>query len=139
MIYICMSCYFWSIFAIEGIQGNLRNSIPLLIQNSHEGHVLSALHHAALQNFQAITSACYHTAMSSTSESTITPAVPLRRGDANSKSQKAPVWAIDAAEPGVAAPLPAKCARHSRADGICCKELKGDERTLIDPDIVRDV
>jgi len=25
---------------------------------------------------------------------------------------------------------PSKCARHSRADGICCKELKSDEWTL---------
>lgn len=37
-------------------------------------------------------------------------------------------------------PLQAKCTRHSNPGGICCKELKDDdERTLIDPDIVRDV
>jgi VIT1/CCC1 family predicted Fe2+/Mn2+ transporter len=37
-------------------------------------------------------------------------------------------------------PLPSKCARQERADGVCCKDLKGDdERTLIDPDVVRDV
>jgi hypothetical protein len=37
-------------------------------------------------------------------------------------------------------PLTSKCARNDRADGICCKDLKGeDERTLIDPDVVRDV
>ncbi|KAJ7749367.1 VIT family-domain-containing protein [Mycena olivaceomarginata] len=37
-------------------------------------------------------------------------------------------------------PIPtARCSRHVRPDGVCCKELKGDDRTLIDPDIVRDV
>lgn len=36
-------------------------------------------------------------------------------------------------------PLSAKCAHVTGDNGICCKELKGEERTLIDPDIVRDV
>jgi len=35
--------------------------------------------------------------------------------------------------------MPARCSRHVRPDGVCCKELKGDDRTLIDPDVVRDV
>lgn len=51
-----------------------------------------------------------------------------------------PVWSLEESPGAQLAPLPAKCARHDRADGICCKELKGDdERTLIDPDVVRDV
>jgi VIT1/CCC1 family predicted Fe2+/Mn2+ transporter len=33
-----------------------------------------------------------------------------------------------------------KCDRLGRQDGICCKELKGeDDRTLIDPDVIRDI
>ena len=42
---------------------------------------------------------------------------------------------------GLETPLLAKCDRHStRRDGVCCKELKGeDERSLVDPDVVRDV
>ncbi|CAL1709828.1 unnamed protein product [Somion occarium] len=75
-------------------------------------------------------------------------AVPLpRRRDSLSASftsantNKPPVWSIDeraAAEP---APLPAKCDRHIPGrEGVCCKELRDvDERTLIDPDVVRDV
>lgn len=31
------------------------------------------------------------------------------------------------------------CSRHNRPDGICCKDLKGDDRSLVDPDVVRDV
>ncbi|THU89392.1 hypothetical protein K435DRAFT_821422 [Dendrothele bispora CBS 962.96] len=34
--------------------------------------------------------------------------------------------------------LTPKCARNSRADSVCCKELKAEERMLIDPDVVRD-
>jgi len=41
--------------------------------------------------------------------------------------------------PGVSTPAAAKCSRTSRADGVCCKELVDEERTLIDPDVVRDV
>jgi hypothetical protein len=72
-----------------------------------------------------------------------TPAsVPLPRatGSIRSTKNKPPVWAIDASEPSVQAPLPAKCDRHTREGGVCCQELKGeDERQLIDPDVVRDV
>lgn len=32
-----------------------------------------------------------------------------------------------------------KCARPTPETGICCKELKKEERTLVDPDVVRDV
>ncbi|KAF8643926.1 hypothetical protein AX16_008772 [Volvariella volvacea WC 439] len=90
--------------------------------------------------------------MSTSSEATITPtsvpsaqgsapvamALPPRRQESTTAS-KPPVWSIDRVEPGSTAPLPTKCSRHARADGICCRELKADDRTLIDPDIVRDV
>lgn len=36
-------------------------------------------------------------------------------------------------------PLAAKCAVSSRDNGVCCKELIKDDRTLIDPDVIRDV
>lgn len=82
--------------------------------------------------------------MSESSESTIVahaPSVPLpRHSDTVNRNAKPPVWPIDASAPSQIPPLAAKCARNSRADGICCKELKGDDdRTLIDPDVVRDV
>ncbi|KAJ7231318.1 membrane fraction protein [Mycena rebaudengoi] len=68
------------------------------------------------------------------------PSVPLSRPNAPTNAAKPPVWSIDAtvtsSEP---VPLPARCSRHIRPDGVCCKELKGDDRTLIDPDVVRDV
>jgi len=55
-------------------------------------------------------------------------------------SNRPPLWSLHSGLDGDA-PLPAKCDRHSNErEGICCKELKGDdERELIDPDIVRDV
>ncbi|KAI0315289.1 VIT family-domain-containing protein [Amylostereum chailletii] len=64
------------------------------------------------------------------------------RSEAAPSGNKPPVWAIsDSAEPSVPTPLPAKCSRHqSERDGVCCKELKGDdERELVDPDVVRDI
>jgi hypothetical protein len=70
------------------------------------------------------------------------PSVPLPRPSAGIglTRNKPPVWAIDASEPSVQTPLPAKCARHTREGETCCQELKGeDERQLVDPDIIRDV
>ena len=75
------------------------------------------------------------------------PSVPLPRRDNNgsveqANSNRPPIWAVSsAAANGADAPLPVKCDRHSgRRDGVCCKELKGDdERSLVDPDVVRDV
>jgi len=69
------------------------------------------------------------------------PSVPLSRphGDANGRS-KMPVWPLSESLGPQPTPLPSKCARDEREDGVCCKDLKGeDERTLIDPDVVRDV
>ncbi|TFY73816.1 hypothetical protein EWM64_g10194, partial [Hericium alpestre] len=65
--------------------------------------------------------------------------LPNRRYSTSSKN-KPPVWSVDSsANTAIATPLPAKCSRHAR-EGVCCKELKGeDERTLIDPDVVRDI
>jgi hypothetical protein len=51
-----------------------------------------------------------------------------------------PVWTLNDSEGPQSAPLPTKCAREDMVDGICCKELKGDDdRTLIAPDVLRDV
>ena len=44
-----------------------------------------------------------------------------------------PVWPIDNTPE---TPPASKCPRQ---DGICCKELIEKERTLVDPDVVRDV
>jgi VIT1/CCC1 family predicted Fe2+/Mn2+ transporter len=80
------------------------------------------------------------TASSASSTSPTPTAVALPpRSDVSTKLKKPPVWSIDEAAPGVEAPTAAKCARNGRADGICCKELIREERTLIDPDVVRDV
>lgn len=65
-------------------------------------------------------------------------AVPRsQRRDASLRSNP-PVWALDSSSGNV--PLPHNCDRHGREGGVCCKELKDeDDRTLINPDIVRDV
>ena len=72
--------------------------------------------------------------------------LPRRSGDPRAESthiqaSRPPVWSIDsAADASLSTPLPSKCDRHGRPDGICCKDLKDDdERQLIDPDIIRDV
>ncbi|KAJ7173012.1 VIT family-domain-containing protein [Mycena crocata] len=77
--------------------------------------------------------------MSSSSSSTVAPSVPLPRPETSENPTKPPVWAIDATTTTQAIPLPARCSRHFQPNGVCCKELKGDDRTLIDPDVVRDV
>lgn len=52
---------------------------------------------------------------------------------------KPPVWPLGASGT-LTPPLPSRCDRHDRLDGVCCKDLKDeDDRTLIDPDIIRDV
>ncbi|KAF8062439.1 DUF125-domain-containing protein [Lyophyllum atratum] len=75
---------------------------------------------------------------SSSSSSSPPPAVPLPARD-TTHPQKPPVWPVKLSRTGSSIPLSAKCARPTRDDGICCKELKADQRTLIDPDVVRDV
>ncbi|CDO77405.1 hypothetical protein BN946_scf184857.g11 [Trametes cinnabarina] len=80
--------------------------------------------------------------MSDADQSSSAPSVPLphRRASDALANNKPPVWAINHSV-GPQPPLPAKCDRHEpNRSGVCCKELKGDdERTLIDPDVVRDV
>ncbi|EJF61757.1 hypothetical protein DICSQDRAFT_136275 [Dichomitus squalens LYAD-421 SS1] len=75
--------------------------------------------------------------------STSAPSVrlPHRRGSDTLASNKPPVWSINHSACPQPAPLPAKCDRHEpQRSGVCCKELRGDdERTLVDPDVVRDV
>ncbi|KAG9308273.1 VIT family-domain-containing protein [Chiua virens] len=75
--------------------------------------------------------------MSSETNGTVAVSLP-RHVDASARSQP-PVWALDSSNGNV--PLPAKCDRHGREGGVCCKELKDeDDRTcLVNPDIVRDV
>ncbi|KAJ7321886.1 membrane fraction protein [Mycena albidolilacea] len=77
--------------------------------------------------------------MSSSSNATPAPSVPLSRPEQSDISTEPPVWAIDTVAPTSQPISTARCSRHVRPDGVCCKELKGDDRTLIDPDIVRDV
>ncbi|KAG2337807.1 DUF125-domain-containing protein [Suillus weaverae] len=50
-----------------------------------------------------------------------------------------PVWPLDASGT-LTPPSLANCDRNDRLDGVCCKDLKEeDDRTLIDPDVIRDV
>ncbi|KAF8508450.1 DUF125-domain-containing protein [Hysterangium stoloniferum] len=83
--------------------------------------------------------------VSTDSTITIAPssvALPHRtEAETQAQGQRPPVWSLDStADPAISAPLPAKCDRHGRPNGICCKELKGeDERHLLDPDVVRDI
>lgn len=74
------------------------------------------------------------------STTTTQAAVPLpHRAPANSSLNQPPVWSLES-DRTITPPLLEKCDKHGRQDGICCKELKDDDdRTLIDPDIVRDV
>ncbi len=71
------------------------------------------------------------------------PSVPLRRANGHSNGETDPIseplWALASAS-GELAPLAAKCDRDTHSRVVCCKTLKGeDERTLVDPDIVRDM
>ncbi|KAE9403779.1 membrane fraction protein [Gymnopus androsaceus JB14] len=75
--------------------------------------------------------------MSESSAST-SVALPRRKND-GTQATKPPVWPITNSVTNDPTPLSSKCDRTSRADGVCCKELKQEERTLIDPDVVRDV
>ncbi|TCD63423.1 hypothetical protein EIP91_005423 [Steccherinum ochraceum] len=72
------------------------------------------------------------------------PSVTLPRRGADlcgSVNKKPPVWPIADSVTTEPAPLPAKCDRHIPGrEGVCCKDLRDDdERTLIDPDVIRDV
>ncbi|KAI6033108.1 VIT family-domain-containing protein [Pisolithus orientalis] len=76
--------------------------------------------------------------MSSETNGELVAPISINRDSNN--PPKPPVWALESANPGVPLPLHAKCGRHGRQGDICCKDLKDDDdRTLVDPDIVRDV
>lgn len=64
--------------------------------------------------------------------------VPLPFGEhSGTKDKKPAIWAINGtSELGVDLPSTAQC---THANGLCCRELNKEDRTLIDPDIVRDV
>ena len=68
------------------------------------------------------------------------PSVRLnRRKDPTVNPPFEPLWALTSAESDMI-PLAAKCDRHSTPRDVCCKTLRSeDERTLIDPDVVRDM
>ncbi|SCV72484.1 BQ2448_4021 [Microbotryum intermedium] len=94
---------------------------------------------------------------SSSSTSTAAVALPPRTKAANASASAdsgaaapataAPVWSLqDGPETSLngnghgEVPLASKCDQHNRERTICCRELKGDdERSLIDPDVVRDI
>jgi len=64
-------------------------------------------------------------------------AVPLPR---SANIHKKPVvWPIDPPEHETESAFLGKCVNTTPPDGVCCKDLIEEERTLIDPDIVRDV
>ncbi|EMD36943.1 hypothetical protein CERSUDRAFT_114852 [Gelatoporia subvermispora B] len=80
-----------------------------------------------------------HGAEESTTSSAPSVPLPHRRLSDATATNKPPVWSINHSVGNTETPLPAKCDRHERGE-VCCKELKDDdERTLIDPDVVRDV
>jgi vacuolar iron transporter family protein len=82
---------------------------------------------------------CLLTTIMSLSDSSISSGatvVPL--SSRPSTSVKPPVWLIDDSVPGVHIPPATGCARSTREGGVCCKDLI-EERTLVDPDVVRDV
>lgn len=68
------------------------------------------------------------------------PSVRLNgRRDPSANPASEPLWALISAESDLT-PLAAKCDRHSMPRDVCCKTLRSeDERTLIDPDVVRDM
>lgn len=69
----------------------------------------------------------------------LSDAVPLQRTTKN--PQKPMVWPINPpnSELSQESPSSNKCVNTSHPDGVCCRDLFQEERTLIDPDIVRDV
>jgi len=74
------------------------------------------------------------------SEASTAAVVPISLNSNNGNAPKRPVWSLESANGGISPPLQAKCDRHGRQGGMCCKDLRDDDdRTLIDPDVVRDV
>ncbi|GAA6030111.1 hypothetical protein JCM8097_009266 [Rhodosporidiobolus ruineniae] len=67
-------------------------------------------------------------------------ALPKRQKPASDNASSAPVWSLEGSASAAQVPLAAKCDLHNRERTVCCRDLKGDdERSLVDPDIVRDI
>jgi len=66
----------------------------------------------------------------------LSTSVPLKTRADTKESEKQRVWEVVTPEPST--PID-KCARRSRPDGVCCRGFIQEQRTLVDPDIVRDV
>jgi hypothetical protein len=136
------------------------NKAPFSVPAKHSRHVksFSAERHRTRSRmrdrnlFKPLPETILHTtsmsdpsSASTDSAAAVVPhSVPLpRRSEAETLIQgdRPPVWSISSpADTALSTPLPIKCDRHGRPDGICCKDLKDDDdRQLIDPDIVRDV
>jgi hypothetical protein len=67
---------------------------------------------------------------------------PEANGSATANPRRPPVWAISstASGTGLSTPMALKCGRHQAGRrGVCCKELKKEERHLINPDVMRDM
>ncbi|GAA6000845.1 hypothetical protein JCM10207_004687 [Rhodosporidiobolus poonsookiae] len=66
--------------------------------------------------------------------------LPKRAPVPSDGASSAPVWSLESSAAGAEVPLAAKCDVHNRERTVCCRDLKGDdERSLVDPDIVRDI
>lgn len=68
------------------------------------------------------------------------PAVPISINKDTNNLSKPSIWPLDTVTEGAPSTLQTKCDRFSREGAVCCKDLNvGDNRTLIDPDVVRDI
>lgn len=72
--------------------------------------------------------------------------LPPRNDNVVKSAHENPVWTLSStsapggerASPAAEPPLTSMCDVHARPDAVCCRTLKGDdERSLIDPDIVK--
>lgn len=77
-----------------------------------------------------------------------TSKLPPRKDNVVKSAHENPVWTLSSttadasggerASPAAEPPLTSMCDVHARPDAVCCRTLKGDdERSLIDPDIVK--
>lgn len=77
-----------------------------------------------------------------------TSKLPPRKDNVVKSAHENPVWTLSSttaatsggerASPAAEPPLTSMCDVHARPDAVCCRTLKGDdERSLIDPDVVK--
>lgn len=84
----------------------------------------------ALQSFPSMMS----------SETQGAPSVPVSISKDTNNPPKPSVWPLDIITEAAPSTLQTQCDRTAREGAVCCKDLKdGDNRTLIDPDVVRDI